>query len=414
MCVGGARRLADPPPPPGGGALSLIGDGRFRRVWVTGGFVGTIRWLEILVIGVYSFQVTGSAFQVALMMVVRALPMLLFGALAGAIAEQVNRKHLMVAALAVSSAVSATLAALAFGGVIAIWHIAVGAFLAGMLWSCEFPVRRTMLGEIAGAPRIGPAMGLDSAMTNGTRMLGPALGGLIFETIGLPGAYVLAATLYAAGCLLIASLDYTMATPHAPGWNIFRTVAEGLRYIRSNRAMVGTLAVTVIMNLWAFPFVAMVPVIGVEELGLSAFPIGVMLSAEGAGALIGALAIAGFARPAWFARLYLYGSFLVMVMVVGFALSPWFGLSLALLLTAGLGAAGFSAMQTTIMFTLAPPEMRGRVMGVVSVCIGAGPLGMLHIGLLAGWLGASTAVLVVALEGLAALAIATAVWREIR
>ncbi len=406
--------MAEPPPPPGGGALSLIGDGRYRRVWVTGGFVGTVRWLEILVIGVYTLQVTGSAFQVALMMVVRALPMFLFGSLSGALAEQVNRKHLMVAALAVSSAVSATLAALAFSGAITIWHIAVGAFLAGMLWSCEFPVRRTMLGEIAGPARIGPAMGLDSAMSNGTRMLGPALGGLIFETIGLPGAYVLAAILYAGGCLLILSLDYTMVAPHAPGWNVFRTVAEGLRYIRSNRAMVWTLAVTVIMNLWAFPFAAMVPVIGVEELGLSAFPIGVMMSAEGAGALIGALAIAAFARPAWFSRLYLFGSFLVMVMVVGFSLSAWFGLSLVLLLTAGFGAAGFSAMQTTIMFTLAPPEMRGRVMGVVSVCIGAGPLGMLHIGLLAGWLGASTAVRVVALEGLAALALATAVWREIR
>ena len=158
----------------------------------------------------------------------------------------------------------------------------------------------------------------------------------------------------------------------------------------------------------------MVPVIGEAELGLSAFPIGILMSAEGSGAFIGALAIAGFARPALFRRLYFYGSFLVGSMVVVFALSPWYELSLALLFVPGFGAAGFGTMQTTMMFLHAPPEMRGRVMGVVSVCIGAGPLGVLHIGLLATWFDASTAVLIIAIEGLVALALARAYWPEIR
>ena len=396
------------------GPRALLADGRYRRVWITGGFVGTMRWLEILVIGVYTLEATGSALQVALMMVARALPMFLFGSVTGAVAEQVNRKHLLVGALIGSVAVSGTLAALAFAGRIEIWHIATGAFLSGMLWTTEFPVRRTMLGEIVGPLRLGPAMGLDSATTNGTRMLGPALGGLLFETIGIQGAYLLAAVLYGLGVVLIVSLDYTPAAAAAREWNVFKTIGEGLRYVRSNRAIVGTLAVTAIMNLWGFPFAAMVPVIGRETLGLSAFPIGVLMSAEGAGALLGALVIAAAARPAQYRGLYLYGSFLVTLAVVVFALSAWFGLSLGVLFVAGLGAAGFSVMQTTIMFSLAPPEMRGRVMGVVSVCIGAAPLGMLHIGLLANWLGAPAAVLIVAAEGFIALVIARAVWPEIR
>ena len=396
------------------GPRALLADGRYRRVWITGGFVGTMRWLEILVIGVYTLEATGSALQVALMMVARALPMFLFGSVTGAVAEQVNRKHLLVGALIGSVTVSGTLAALAFAGRIEIWHIATGAFLSGMLWTTEFPVRRTMLGEIAGPLRLGPAMGLDSATTNGTRMLGPALGGLLFETIGIQGAYLLAAVLYGLGVVLIVSLDYTPAAAAAREWNVFKTIGEGLRYVRSNRAIVGTLGVTAIMNLWGFPFAAMVPVIGRETLGLSAFPIGVLMSAEGAGALLGALVIAAAARPAHFRGLYLYGSFLVTLAVIVFALSAWFGLSLGVLFVAGLGAAGFSVMQTTIMFSLAPPEMRGRVMGVVSVCIGTAPLGMLHIGLLASWLGAPAAVLIVAAEGFIALVIARAVWPEIR
>ena len=394
--------------------MALLGDGRYLRVWVAGGFVGTMRWLEILVIAVFTLEVTGSAFQVAMMMMVRSLPMFLFGTISGAIAEQVNRKTIMVCALVTATGVAVTLATLAHTGRIEIWHIGVGAFLSGVLWTTEFPVRRTMLGEIAGASRIGPAMGLDSATTNGTRMLGPALGGLLYETIGVDGAYMLGAALYTIGCGLILSLDYTPAQPLVRQWNVFKTIREGLVYVRGNRAIMATLAVTVIMNVWGFPFAAMVPVIGVEDMGLSAFPIGILMSAEGAGAFMGALLIATFARPAWYNRLYLYGSLLVMVMVAIFSFSTWFGLSLGLLMTAGFGAAGFSAMQTTIMFTLAPPEMRGRVMGVLTVCIGSGPLGMLHIGLLAGWLGASTAVLVVALEGIVILAIAARVWRELR
>ena len=381
---------------------------------MAGGVVGTMRWLEILVIAVYVLELTGSAFMVALMLVLRSLPMFLLGSVSGAIADQVSRKLLQATALIAAAVVSAVLAVLALSGLIELWHIGTGAFLSGMLWSFEFPVRRTMLGEIAGPRGIAAGMALDSATTNGTRMLGPALGGLIFETVGLPGAYVLGAALYGIGFGLMVSLQYTSTAALVPNWNVVQTVRDGLRYVRADRAIVGTLAITVIMNLWVFPFAAMVPVIGEAELGLSAFPIGILMSAEGTGAFIGALLIANLARPAWFRRIYLCGSFLVGSMVVVFALSPWYGLSLALLFIAGFGAAGFSAMQTTMMFLQAPPEMRGRVMGVVSVCIGAGPLGVLHIGLLATWLDASTAVLIVAIEGLVALALARAYWPEIR
>ena len=394
--------------------LDLLRDRRFLRVWVTGGLIGTMRWLEILMIAVYTLEVTGSALAVALMMLARALPMFLFGAITGAIAERINRKAMMIFALFGAGAVSATLGGLAVAGRIESWHIGLGAFLAGMLWTLEFPVRRTMLGELAGRHGVGAAMSLDSATTNGTRMLGPALGGLLFETVGLPGAYWLGAVLYGLGGAAILSLDYVSSAAPARDESLFSSIAVGLRYIRGSRPMVGMLAVTVIMNLWAFPFAAMVPVIGRDVLDISALPIGVLLSAEGAGAFVGALIIAALVRPARFNRIYLSGSFLMLASIIVFSFSSLYTVSLAVLFIAGLGAAGFSAMQTAIMFTLAPPEMRGRVMGVLSVCIGASPLGMLHIGLMARWLSVPTAVLLVAVEGLFALALAAFLWRDIR
>ena len=394
--------------------LTLLRDGQFLRIWVTGGFIGTMRWLEILVIAVYALEITGSPLMVAVMMLARSLPMFLFGSITGAIAERFNRRHMMIIALIGACAVSAALAVLSLLGLIEIWHVVLGAFLSGIVWTQEFPVRRTMLGEIAGTSGVGAAMSLDSATTNGTRMLGPALGGLLYESIGLSAAYLLGTALYALSVLLVLSLKYASSAAPAREDGLFSSIAVGLAYVRGNRAMVGMLMVTVIMNLWGFPFVAMVPVIGRDVLGLSAFPIGVLMSAEGAGAFVGALIIAALVRPAGFNRIYLYGSTLMILAVILFSFSSWFTVSLALLFIVGLGAAGFSAMQTAIMFTLALPAMRGRVMSVLSVCIGASPLGMLHIGLLALWMSAQNAVLLVAIEGVVALAVTAYYWQEIR
>jgi predicted MFS family arabinose efflux permease len=157
----------------------------------------------------------------------------------------------------------------------------------------------------------------------------------------------------------------------------------------------------------------MVPVIGERVLGLSAFPIGVLMSIEGLGALLGALLVGPFSKPHAYTRIYLVSSFVFLLAVLGFALAAWFPLSLALTLICGVSLAGFSVMQATIMFLAARPEMRSRAMGVLTVAIGAGPLGMLHLGWLADRLGAAAAVQIMAAEGLIALALIALIWPEV-
>ena len=174
------------------------------------------------------------------------------------------------------------------------------------------------------------------------------------------------------------------------------------------------MAITVILNVWGLPYVAMVPVIGGEELGLTAFPIGLLLSSEGVGALLGSLLVAAYAKPNHFNKIYLYGSFLMIAAVVLFAQSNHYGFSLLVTFAAGMGIAGFTTMQATLPYVLAEPAMRARVMGVLAVCIGSGPIGMLHVGFLANWLGAPMALTVMGIEGLLALAATMWIWREVR
>ena len=184
--------------------------------------------------------------------------------------------------------------------------------------------------------------------------------------------------------------------------------------MRAHRVIVGALMVTVVVNFWGFAYITMVPVIGERVLGLSAFPIGVLMSIEGLGALLGALLVGPFSKPHAYTRIYLISSFVFLLAVLGFALSEQFPLSLLLNLLCGVSLAGFSVMQATIMFLAARPEMRSRVMGVLTVGIGAGPIGMLHLGWLADWIGAAAAMQVMAVEGLIALALTAMLWPEMR
>jgi MFS family permease len=395
------------------GASSLLRNGAFVRVWLTGGVAGVLRWLELLAISVYVLETTGSPFLVALMTFLRMAPMFLFGIPAGALADRYDRKRLLLIGLGVLAAAAGALALITLQGRITLWHIATGTFLNGMFWASEFPVRRIMLGEIAGVERLSRAMALESATSNATRMIGPALGGVLIQAIGLWGVYALGALLYLACAVLVLPVAYRSAGAGGAA-SLLAMLREGWRFARGERLVVGALAITVIVNLWGFAYITMVPVIGERALGLSPVLIGVLMSTEGLGAVLGALLVARYDRPRQYTRIYTASSAAFLLGVLAFALSTSFPLSLALILFCGIGIAGFAVMQSTIVFLAAPAAVRSRVMGLLTVAIGAGPIGMLYVGVLANWLGASAAVACLAFQGLIALALAAWYWPELR
>ncbi len=391
----------------------LLHNPGFVRLWLSGILCGVLRWLELLAIGLFVLERTGSPLLVAVLTLVRMAPMLLFGIPAGALADRYDRRRLLVLSLLVLALASAILMILALTDRILIWQVALGAFLNGMFWATEFPVRRTMLGELVGPALLSRAMALESATGNATRMVGPALGGVLLQAVGLYGIYLLGAILYTVAAVLALRIVYSQARPAGGSTSLAAMLLEGWRFARAQRLVLGALAVTVIVNLWGFAYITMVPVIGERVLHLSPTLIGVLMSTEGFGALIGALLV-GRGRPGRYTQIYTGSSLVFLLAVLAFALSARAPLSFALILLAGIGIAGFSVMQSTIMFLAAPAHLRSRLMGLLTVAIGAGPIGMLHVGLLANWLGAAHAVALIALEGLVALALAALVWPELR
>jgi MFS family permease len=377
----------------------------FRRVWATGALASAMRWLDLLVLGVFVFDLTGSAFKVALLFFFRMAPRLLLALPLGTLSDRVSRQRMLVVTFVALAVISAALGALVLSGRVEYWHLLICTFLTGIFWTTEFPVRRAMIGDVVPRELVGRAFAIDIGTSAVARMVGPLTGGALLQAIGAEAAFFTQAVVFVLATLVIASLRYTPPTRVGPPASAMAEMFEGLRYVRARQLLVGGILVSLLMNLFGFPYTAMVPVIGKETLGAAPLGVGLLQSAEGLGALIGAVLIATLASTHVYARLYVLGTGLFLAIVVVFSGSTTYALSVVLLFVAGFGMAAYTAMQVTLMVAGSAPEMRGRVMGAVSLSLGGNPIGALNVGILAGMFGAPIATAIMGVEGLAALAL---------
>lgn len=392
---------------------ALFGIADFRRLWAIGLTVSIGRWLEMLVIGIFVWRETESALLVSAMTLLRMLPMGLFGAFAGVLADRVQRRGALLAVLLIQAAAAAALAILAALDAIAVWHIALASFASGLSWAADNPVRRMMLGEVVGGARLGAAMSLEVMGNNASRILGPALGGALLALSGLAAPFLLSMLLYLGGAAMAWRVAHRNALLPAPPGNLLRQTGESFRIVLRAPGMKAIMAVTVVFNVFGWPCSTMVPVIAASRLDLGAGATGLLAGMDGAGALAGAALIGWLARPAHYPRLYVLGTATYLVMLVALALA-WTPLLAGLaLFCMGLGSASFAVTQATLVYRAAPGPLRARALGVLSFCIGLGLVGFLHIGLMASWLGAPLATGVVGAEGLLALALARRFWPRI-
>ena len=406
--------MADHPPSPSPHGLSaLIGDPEFRALGGASVLLAVARWLEFLAVGIFALDATGSAFLVALLALLRFFPLALFGVFLGALGDMADSRRLISVAIAAMAAVSLALAGLFIAGAAEYWHVAGVTVLAGTFWAADMSLRRKLVGDIAGPDRLGAAMAFDNAVNNGARLVGPVIGGALYQWAGGTGVFL------ATGALYLAAFGFSLMLKRVPveqpleSW-FMRPILnawQAFLYTIGDREVLSILAVTVAFNIWGFPMFSMVPVIGKGELGLSASAVGVISAFQGGAGFLGALVVARLARPGAYRAIYFYsvcgviGSVLVMGLFPGVAM---LGLGVA---AAGLAGSGFGSMQGTLIYRAAPPDMRGRLLGLVTISIGTGLIGFANIGAMAERFGASNALWIVGLEGAVAMALIGLTWR---
>ena len=368
----------------------------------------------MLVFGIYTYQETNSPLTVALILMIRLVPLALFGALFGVIGERMVRHVGLMWILFASLATASVLTLIAWSGHLQVWHLAIAAFVNGITWSADNPIRRAMVGEVAGTEHLSTAMALELGTSNATRLLGPGLGGLLLTKTGITGAIAFTAVVYLATIWPAARIQYRNAIPDGAGASLRKHFAIGFAALRREPKLVGTLWLTVVFNLFAWPVMSMLPVIGRDQLGLEEDGVGLLASMDGLGALVGAIVIIPFANVASRNGKF-YGAGLILFMLM----LPIFGLSTEAVVAAiavffvGFGQAWFAVMQSTITYSVAPPGMRSQAMGFLTMCIGAAPIGLLFIGQLAQAVTAPHAAAISASIGLFVVAISWTWWRAI-
>jgi MFS family permease len=392
--------------------LTLLSSRTFLRLWAIGGCVNTMRWFEVLSAALFTLDETGSGLAVAVVTAARTLPMLLLGAFAGVMSEAVDRKRILLIGQVDAGLGSATIAVLAAFGVARPWHVGVAALLAGTVWSTEMSTRRRMVGECVAGPLVPRALALDTVTNSVTRLIGPMAAGTAYQTLGLAGAYAVSACVYLVAVILVAGLAYQQTARRIVLSQVPRDLAEAFAFARGHVIIGGVLAVTIAMNLLGFCYSALVAPIGRQVFMVSPTLTGMLAGAESFGALLGGLWLTG-GGPRLSGRTLMVGGsllFLVCVMLMPFA--PSFLLACLLLVIGGFGSSAFANMQTSLIVLHAPPQLRSRLMGLLTVCIGSGPLGILLIGVLADRFGPLLAVDITATAGLLAVSLIGLAWRR--
>jgi MFS family permease len=268
----------------------------FFRLWLVGCSAFVVRWLEMLAVGLYAYQVTSSAFVVAMLSMLRLLPMGLFGALLGALSDRVERRSAIIVIVIVSMLGTGSLAVLASFDAVQVWHLALASFVNGICWAADNPFRRMTIGDVVGPERMGKAMAIDAGTNNASRVVGPLISGVLLGYAGIASVFWLGVVLYVPSlwaALRIRVRSRKHAADRKEG--ILTSIAQGIVWMRSDRRVVGVFLVTIYFNIFGWPCSSMIPVIGTDYMRLDPSGVGMMASA-GEAPLAGARLCGGGGR----------------------------------------------------------------------------------------------------------------------
>ena len=365
-----------------------LADQQFRWLWCSTFAWNFARWMEMTVTGWVALQLTGSPWLVALVGVARSAFLPVAGPITGALSDRFDRARLMKAAQWGNCIVIGAVALALLAGRGAYWQVIAASLWLGCSWGIDWPSRRALLADMVGPERVLQAVVLDHVTQNISRIIGPLLGGLLLALWGGPGGYTALALSFLVASLVLQPVRPSAARVRVAGQSVWRELSAGLAHVRADVAVWAVLVITIVMNMLLFPYQQLLSVFAEDVLAVGPVGLGLMGALNGVGASLGLVLLPSMRRPALQGLAFAGGSLLACATLFLFARSTWFEGSLALLTLIGLGTSAFGTMQSTIILSRTPPEMRGRAMGLLAFAIGTAPVGALETSILVERLGA--------------------------
>jgi len=265
----------------------------FKELWIAGGIANAMLWLEVLAAGLFTFQATGSGLAVAIVSAARSFPLLLTGAFIGVLSEAVNRKRIVVGGLVLTALSSVAVGTLGLCGALQPWHVGVAAIISGLVYATEMPARRRMISECAGDKARPRAVAVDSMTNYATRCAGPILGGIAYQSLGLPGAFLISAVCSLGAAAVVSRIPYFQKGNHRfPIRRALTDLRDAVAFARASKPLAALLGITVVTNLFGYSYGALVTPLGLQVFKVSSAMVGVLASAEPAGSLVAGMVIA--------------------------------------------------------------------------------------------------------------------------
>ena len=386
------------------------------RLYFFGQLVSLIgSWMQTTAQQWLVYRLTGSQLSLGLVTFAGFIPVLLLSLFMGVVVDRVSRRRLLLLTQSWFLLLALALAALTFLGIVQYRHIIVLALLFGIGNALDMPARQAFNLDMVEHDDLFNAIALNSSVFNGARIIGPAIGGLVIASWGEGTAFGLNAVSFLAviaGLLMMSLPPFQRPAQRDTGLGDLK---RGLAYLVGDRQVLGLVTMVAAFSLIGFPYAVLLPVFAQDVLRIGVEGYGILLGAQGVGALAAALSLAilGDRRPKgrllWLSRWMLVAA----VALLGFSRTT--ALSMLALALAGFALISQLAVTNTLIQLAVPDDLRGRVLSAYTWALGGfWPLGALLIGALGSWLGAGNAVLVSAGGCLVLTVVGTVVFPGVR
>ena len=375
--------------------------------------VGT--WMQSTAHGWLVLELTNSELLLGLVTAAGSIPVLLLTLYAGVMADRRDKRAIILAAQCVSLVLAVALAVLTDTDRVTLGWILTLVFLSGVANAFEIPTRQSFFAELVGKEDLTNAIALNSSAFNLSRIVGPALAGVLIGTVGIAACFYANAVSYLAVIAGLLAIRRPRVAVVRSAEGVRENLTEGFRFVWNDRLARSLVALIAIASIFGFPYAMLLPVFARDVLHVGAPGLGWLLSATGVGSLAGGITVAALAGRVPRGRLLLAAAVGFAVLVGAFSLSRSLPLSLLLLALSGFCIIPFTATVNALLQTLTPDALRGRVMSVyVFMFLGMTPVGSLQAGAVARWIGAPAAVTLSSALFLAAVLLAWAKVPELR
>jgi len=369
--------------------LAALSHRNFRWFW-SGQCVSLIgSWMQRASQAWLVLEMTDSPFLLGLIGVMQFLPVMLLSLVAGVVADRLPKRKLILAMQLSLGAQAIILSALVYSQTVQYWHVLILALWQGIATAFDTPTRQAFIVEMVGKKDLMNAISLNSAIFNGARVIGPAIGGLVMHHFGAGLAFLLngISYLFVAYALTIIRVDGM--PPKARPRDMLQEIKEGLSYAYRTPQVFEVLSLVGLIGVFALNMSILIPVLARDVLGQTAAGYGLLMSFMGAGAVCGASSLAYLSHLGPKRQLLFGGAFAMTISQILLSQVSGYWASVALVFCLGWGLITYSATANSSLQVAAPDHLRGRVMSLHSLLNGGtSPLGNLFAGTVTDLFGA--------------------------